>query len=153
MAPGSSLRPPTRSSLNGVVEERDLREEFERHYSNVTAPAMRRAERQVIGTDFGATSFTTTDQADDLAALLGLSEQLQVLDIGSGTGWPGIYLALTTGCRMTLTDIPFQGLQVATARIAIELLGHQVSVVAAYGGALPFRQDTFDAVISSDAFC
>jgi cyclopropane fatty-acyl-phospholipid synthase-like methyltransferase len=114
-------------------------------------PAMRRAEMRVIGCDYGATSYTTRAQADVMARLLELGPGKVLLDIGSGAGWPGIYLARSTGAGVVLTDIPFEGLRVASRRMRQDGVGG--GVVAASGDSLPFMDATFDAVTSSDVFC
>ena len=41
-------------------------EEFNERYRVITAPVMRRVERRVIGSDYGANSYTTLPQADRL---------------------------------------------------------------------------------------
>jgi SAM-dependent methyltransferase len=64
-----------------------------------------------------------------------------LLDVGSGAGWPGIYMAAVTGARVVLSDIPWEGLRVATRRLTGDgVAGH---VVAASAGALPFRDESF----------
>ncbi len=131
--------------------ERDLRAEFARHYGFATEPALRRAEERVIGADYGATSYTTRSQADHVAALLELGPGRHLIDLGCGTGWPGIYLAAVTGCAVTLTDVPVEGLRVAAARL--ERDGIAGTVLAASADALPFRDGVFDAATSSDVFC
>jgi cyclopropane fatty-acyl-phospholipid synthase-like methyltransferase len=105
----------------------------------------------VIGCDYGATSYATRAQADRLARHLALGPCVLVLDLGSGAGWPGIYLAATTGARVILTDIPMEGLSVASRRIHEDDVS--AGVVAAAGDSLPFPDRTFDAVTSSDVFC
>jgi len=73
------------------------------------------------------------------------------LDVGSGAGWPGIYLAAVTGARVVLSDIPWEGLRVAARRLTGDgVAGH---VVAASAGVLPFRDESFDAATSSDVLC
>lgn len=121
------------------------------HYRIVGEPALRRVERKVIGSDYGATSYTTKAQADRLVQHLDLGAGVLLLDIGSGAGWPGIYLAATTGARVILTDIPIEGLSVASRRIQEDDVTG--GVVAASGNSLPFRDGNFDAVTSSDVLC
>jgi cyclopropane fatty-acyl-phospholipid synthase-like methyltransferase len=86
-------------------------------YRLVEEPAMRSAEMRVVGSDYGATSYTTRAQADRMARLLELGPGRLLLDVGSGAGWPGIYLADSTGSGVVLTDIPFEGLRVAARRV------------------------------------
>jgi cyclopropane fatty-acyl-phospholipid synthase-like methyltransferase len=92
------------------------------------------------------------DQADTLARELHLSAADRLLDLGSGRGWPGLYLAARTGCRVVLTDLPLEGLRVAANRAASEALVARTGVVAAASG-LPFRAGSFDVVIHTDVLC
>lgn len=132
-------------------ETYDAVAERNRRYRVVDEPAMRRAELRATGGDYGASSYTTMAQADQLARFLGLAPGKLALDIGSGSGWPGIYMAASTGATVVLTDIPMEGLRVASRRLRTDQVdGH---VVAASGVALPFRDAAFDAVTSSDVFC
>ncbi|HLF61735.1 MAG TPA: methyltransferase domain-containing protein [Acidimicrobiia bacterium] len=112
---------------------------------------MRRAEMAVTGCDYGATSYTTRDQASRLAQELALGPGALLLDIGSGAGWPGIYLSRSTGCRVVLTDPSFEGLNVAARRMRAE--GVSGAVINASGEALPFQDGVFDAVTHSDVLC
>ncbi|MDH3396521.1 MAG: hypothetical protein OEM81_01685, partial [Acidimicrobiia bacterium] len=82
--------------------ERATIEEFERRYRLGEAPARRRVEQLVLGSDYGATSYTTVSQAADLAQRLQLGPDVSLLDLGAGSGWPGLYLAAATGCRVVL---------------------------------------------------
>ncbi|MEA1903739.1 MAG: class I SAM-dependent methyltransferase [Actinomycetota bacterium] len=129
----------------------DQTNEFNEHYRIVNHPAMRRVERRVIGCEYGATSYTTRGQAADLARRLELEPGKLLLDVGSGAGWPGIYLARSTGCRVVLTDVPLEGLRVASRRLEEDRVSG--SVVVASGDVLPLRDGVFDAATSSDVFC
>lgn len=120
-------------------------------YRIIEEAPLRSVERRVIGCDYGATSYTTRVQADRLAGLLGLCAGETFLDVGSGAGWPGIYLAATTGARVVLTDIPEQGHLVASRRLRQD--GVDGHIVAASGVILPFRDHAFDAVTHSDVLC
>ena len=126
-------------------------EEFNEHYRIVEDPAMRRVELDVIGCDYGATSYTTRDQAERLARLLDLGPGKLLLELGAGAGWPGIYMARSTGCRVILTDLALEGLHVASQRMQEE--GVAGDPVAAAGELLPLRDRIFDAVTSSDVLC
>lgn len=124
--------------------------EFRQRYRIVTDPAFVRAERKVIGGDYGASSYTTMAQADRLASCLDLGPASLLLDIGSGSGWPGNYLAATTGCTAVLSDPTIEGMSVAAGRQRRD--GLRAAAVVADGFALPFRDETFDAVTSSDVY-
>ena len=132
-------------------ETGDPTEDLDARYRVVGKPPMRRAEVRVIGSDYGATSYTTKEQADHLAGLLGLESGMLLLDVGSGAGWPGIYLAHSTGCRVVLTDLPLDGLRAAARRVEEEDVRGRV--VATIGDALALRDGIFDAATSSDVFC
>lgn len=132
-------------------ESRDLAEEFEARYRIVEEPVMRRIERRVTGSDYGATSYTTREQADWLADLLDLAPGKLLLDFGSGAGWPGIHLARSTGCDVVLTDLPLEGLRRANRRLRDE--GVQGTVMAATAASLPLQDQVFDAATSSDVMC
>ena len=125
--------------------------DFNERYRIVAEPAMRRAELGVIGADYGASSYTTREQADRLADLLSLTPGSLLLDVGSGAGWPGLYLGLTTGCSVVLTDLPLEGLKVAAGRAQAD--GTRAAVIASTGGELALRDERFDAATSSDVLC
>ena len=134
-----------------MEEYRGLSAEFQERFRLVTDPAMIRAEKLVTGGDYGASSYTTMDQADELAQILSLRGGRTLLDVGSGSGWPGIYLAASTGSLTVLTDPILEGMAVALDRSRRDHL-ESLPVVAG-GAALPFKADVFDAATSSDAFC
>jgi 2-polyprenyl-3-methyl-5-hydroxy-6-metoxy-1,4-benzoquinol methylase len=136
-----------------VRDEAQARALFQERYRNTPSPLACQIEQRVIGGDWGANGFTTMTQADTLAGELGLSAGDRLLDLGSGRGWPGLYLAARTGCRVVLTDLPLEGLRVAAARAASEGLAARTGVVAAAASGLPFRAHSFDVVIHTDVLC
>ena len=97
-------------------DQRITVEDFDRQYRLGVAPARRRVELSVLGSDYGATSYTTLGQAAELAERLQLGPGALLLDLGTGSGWPGLYLAAVTGCRVVLADRPLEGLRVARQR-------------------------------------
>jgi SAM-dependent methyltransferase len=130
-----------------------LRRCFARDYELGRATAVRELERSVLGCDYGATSWTTLDEAHRLADLLGLRPSMRLLDVGAGAGWPGLYLALISGCDAVLTDVPVTGLRIAVERAASDGTSGRARAVAADGAALPFADHSFDAISHSDVLC
>jgi 2-polyprenyl-3-methyl-5-hydroxy-6-metoxy-1,4-benzoquinol methylase len=126
---------------------------FRERYGNRPSPTTCEIERRVIGGDWGANGFTTMAQADTLARELHLSAGDRLLDLGTGRGWPGLYLAARTGCRVVPTDLPLEGLRVAADRAASEGMAARTGVVAAAASGLPFRAGSFDVVIHTDVLC
>jgi len=114
---------------------------------------MRDLERAVLGCDFGGTSWTTRAQADAIPTALGLAPGLSLLEIGAGTGWPGIYMANQTGCDVTMLDLPVNSLKSANRRARDENVENRCRSVAASGSALPFANSSFGAIGHSDVLC
>lgn len=110
-------------------------------------------ERAVIGEVYGANGYTTRAQADLIGRRLVLGPGDLLLDVGSGCGWPGLYLAATTGCRVVATDVPIEGLRRAVGRLQTDGLTDRAAVVAASGQRPPFHSGVFDAVCSTDVLC
>jgi cyclopropane fatty-acyl-phospholipid synthase-like methyltransferase len=134
-----------------------VREEGVEHARRTYAVGEHRVARQVelrtLGSDFGANGYATLAEVDALASMLGLGPGRRLLDIGSGQGWPGLYLARQTGCAVVLTDVPFEGLATARRRATREDLALRAWAVAARGQMLPLRGAAFDAVIHTDVLC
>ncbi len=136
-----------------VNDELQARALFEERYGIALPPVARQIERRVIGGDWGANGYTTMAQADTLARGLGLSATDRLLDLGTGRGWPGLYLAATTGCQVVLTDLPLEGLRAAADRAAAEGLAARAAMVVAAASGLPFRAGSFDAIVHTDVLC
>src|SRR5215831_13600016 len=100
--------------------------------------ATRDLERSVYGCDYGGTSGTTRDQAERIARLLELRPAVKLLEVGAGTGWPGLYLAQLTGCDVIMVDLPLASLRVACERAVADGMAHRCDAVVGDGAALPF---------------
>jgi len=127
--------------------------DFARDYEIARSPLMRELERCVRGSDYGATSWTTREQAEQAAARLGLMPGLRLLEVGAGSGWPALFFATLSGCDVVLTDLPLSGLRIARSRAASDDLDDRCRVLAADGAALPFADRTFDRVHHADVLC
>ncbi len=134
--------------------EQALIARFSATYEHLTRSAtMLAIEREVCGCDYGCTSWTTRREADNVGALLALGPGVRLLEVGAGSGWPGLYLAKRTGCDVALVALPPEGLRAARERADADGLGDRCRIALADGAALPFRDGWFDAVYHSDVLC
>lgn len=136
-----------------TIEEQALFDRLAAHYRHAMQPVMIEIEQTACGCDYGGTSWTTRNEALKLSELLALNPGRSFLDIGAGSGWPGLYLARITGCDVTLVDVPAEGLRLAAERAAADRLPGQCRAIAADGAALPFKSISFDAIGHSDVLC
>jgi len=134
-------------------DERRARTDFAERYAIATGDVNARIEQAVIGAAWGANGYTTVDQADELGRRLQLGPGKRLLDVGTGRGWPGLYLAQQTGCHVIGTDLPVEGLQVARRRAHDERIGARVSLAVAGAADLPFASQSFDAIVHTDVLC
>ena len=142
-----------RDDLMATRQEREANARFSQRYGEERGDAVHAIELAVIGGDWGANGYTTVAQADQLAAILALGTGSLLLDIGAGRGWPGLYLAATTGCSVVMTDVPAEGLAFAHGRGQHEGLSDRAWPVNASARDLPFPAKTFDAVVHTDVLC
>ncbi len=139
--------------ISRTRKEREVAEDFNQQYALVETDVMLAIERDACGSDFGGSSWTTKAEADRVCTLLKLAPGIRLLDIGSGAGWPGIYLSRRSGCDVVLSDVPLAGLQRAVQRANSEQLSGVLLTAAASGDALPFRSGSFEAISHSDVLC
>ena len=144
--PGCRPRAPTAVREEGVEHARQT-------YAVGEHRVAREVELRTLGSDFGANGYATLAEVNELAGMLGLGPGRRLLDIGSGQGWPGLYLARQTGCMVVLTDVPFEGLATAARRATREALDGRAWALAARGQMLPARPGAFDAAIHTDVLC
>ena len=128
-------------------------EEFALTYARPRSEAEWLVERQVLGARTGGDGYTTVEEAAALIDPLGLRPGMSLLDLGSGRGWPGVYLAKQSGCNVVLTDVPVSAPRNALASARSQRLTGRSAAVAASGEAVPFRSLVFDAIVHADVFC
>ena len=134
-------------------EELAQTERLELSYAKLQTDVMLAIERQVCGCDYGGNSWTTRDDVQKFEKILELQPGLRFLDLGAGSGWPGLYLAKRSGCDLTLVDLPLTGLQIAAERAFNDQLTGACCIVCANATNLPFNDGCFDALSHSDLLC
>ncbi|MEW2167117.1 methyltransferase domain-containing protein [Streptomyces sp. NPDC007084] len=88
---------------------------------------------------------------EDLARDLELRPGTRVLDLGSGKGATSVFLAREFGAEVVAADWWTAAEDAATV-FSEAGVGDQVTAVRAEAHALPFAEESFDAVVSVDAF-
>ena len=134
-------------------EEEAQRKRLGERYRWALSPVMLEIERKVCGCGYGGSSWTTREQANVIAARLALKNGDHLLELGAGSGWPGLYFSKATGCSVTLVDLPIEGLKLAKDRAETDGLSNDVSAAVADAAHLPFLDCSFDAISHSDLLC
>ncbi|WP_336211731.1 SAM-dependent methyltransferase [Nonomuraea sp. LPB2021202275-12-8] len=88
---------------------------------------------------------------EDLARDLDLKPGMRVLDLGSGKGATSVFLAREYGVQVVAADW-WVGADEAAAVFAEAGVGDRVEAVHAEAHVLPFEEESFDAIVSIDAF-
>jgi ubiquinone/menaquinone biosynthesis C-methylase UbiE len=127
--------------------------DFAGNYDLSKLPEIKRLEESALGSDYGGTSWTTRQQVDAIVVLLELGSESSLLDIGSGSGWPGLLLAELSQCNATLLDIPLNALRQAAERATKDQMTGRVQIVSGSGTLLPFAEHSFDRISHSDVLC
>jgi SAM-dependent methyltransferase len=125
---------------------------FESTYSHFTDPVLDAIRKETFGVDIGQNSWVTVDEYDRLLSWLQLAPGHHALEIASGSGGPALFLARSTGCRVTGLDLTESG--VATASRMAAQRGEDARVgfrVHDANGKLPFDAGSFDALLCIDS--
>jgi SAM-dependent methyltransferase len=127
-------------------------------YNNVYSDFASRAEaavrQETYGEDLGQSSWLTAREWLEFADQLGVGAGVEVLEVGSGSGGPAVYLAQARGCRVTGVDINEHGVSNARALAETRGVTDRVRFQAVDASQpLPFAAASFDAVVSNDAMC
>jgi SAM-dependent methyltransferase len=88
---------------------------------------------------------------EDLCRDLDLRPGMRVLDLGSGRGATSVFLAREFGVSVVAADL-WVDPAVAAATFAAQGVADRVEAVRAEAHTLPFGAESFDAIVSVDAF-
>jgi SAM-dependent methyltransferase len=123
-------------------------------YSDFGSDAEAAVRRATYGEDIGQSSWMTAGAWLEYADLLQVGADTTVLEVGSGSGGPAVYLAKRRGCRVTGVDLNEHGIANGT-RLAVDGgLADRVTIQRVDASQpLPFPDGSFDAVVSNDAMC
>lgn len=129
----------------------DLYDSSYAHYGENVQEIVR---RETYGEDIGQNSWLTAAEWRHFAERAGVKANSEVLEVGSGSGGPAVWLAQELGCLVTGVDLNDHGVRNATelARERGLEVRTRFQVVDA-SGALPFEDERFDAILSNDAMC
>jgi SAM-dependent methyltransferase len=132
-------------------DDQEMRAYFEDRYANILSPVMLAIEAEVIGTDFGAVSWSSKAQVEEMVRRLELRPGDRYLDIGSGSGWPAIFIGSSTGAWVAMSDLPIGGLELGLDRANED--GVPSVAVQTSGASLPFSSRVFSGITHSDVLC
>src|SRR4029079_10255774 len=127
---------------------------YDNVYSDFASSAEAAVRGAAFGEDIGQSSWLTVAEWLEFADQLQVSPASEVWEVGSESGGPAVYLALTRGCRVTGVDINEHG--VRNARALAEARGVASRATFELVDAsrpLPFAAAEFDAIVSNDAMC
>ncbi len=123
-------------------------------YDKFSASVQQAVRAETYGEDIGQSSWMTASELRRFIALLDLKESDNVLEVGSGSGGPALFVAEMARCKVTGLDINEFGVcnanELARARGLQDVAQFQAMDVSK---PLPFKTNTFDAVISNDTMC
>ena len=127
---------------------------YDNVYADFAGDAEHAVRRETYGEDLGQSSWLTAREWLEFADQLGIAAGTDVLEVGSGSGGPAVYLADKRGCRITGVDVNEHGVRNATALAAAHGLTERAQFKAVDASQpLPFSNECFDAVVSNDAMC
>ena len=127
---------------------------YDNVYGDFASVAEATVRRETYGEDMGQSSWLTADEWLRFADRLGIDANTNVLEVGSGSGGPAVYLAAARGCRLTGVDINEHGVRNSAALADARGLSGRVEFEAVDASKpLPFPDGRFDVVVSNDAIC
>jgi len=125
---------------------------FYDQYADFSNKVREEIRREAFGEDIGQFGWLTAGEYRDFFRWLDLRPGQRVLEAASGSGGPALFLARTTGCRVTGVDINEAGIATATEAAKAQDLDEMVDFRHVdLSRPLPFDDETFDAIVCIDA--
>ena len=135
-----------------VAEEKQTAR-LNQEFRDAQSPVFQTITNKVCDCGYIGNSWTTRNEADVMIKHLRLMPSHDLLDIGAGAGWPGLYLAQQTGCAVTLLDLPETGLRLAQVRAETDGMTSQLSTIQGDAADMPLPSESFTAISHSDVLC
>jgi SAM-dependent methyltransferase len=127
---------------------------YDHAYGDFSSRAEAAVRQETYGEDLGQSSWLTAREWLEFADQLGVGTGSELLEVGSGSGGPAVYLAQARGCRITGVDINEHGVRNGAALAQARGVADRVQFQAVDASRpLPFPEGRFDAVVSNDAMC
>jgi SAM-dependent methyltransferase len=121
-------------------------------YGAFGGPLAAAIRAEAFDEDIGQNSWLTADELRGFLGRLGVDASSEVLDVGSGSGGPALFMVASTGCRVTGVELHEAGVAAANAAARRHGVADRARFVC--GDArepLPFADASFDAVICIDS--
>ena len=127
---------------------------YDNVYGDFGSSAEAAVRRAAFGEDIGQSSWITAQDWLQFAGRARVDKNSRVLEVGSGSGGPAVYLAAECGCQVIGVDINELGIRNATELAESRGVADRVTFQAVDASKpLPFPAASFDAVLSNDAMC
>ncbi|MEO8288026.1 MAG: methyltransferase domain-containing protein [Chloroflexota bacterium] len=121
-------------------------------YGDFEQDVLAQVRRETYGEDIGQFSWLTADEFRRFFERLDLDAGSDVLDVACGSGGPAIFMAQTTGCRVTGIDINEGGVNTGTQMAEARGVSDRVQFKQVDASLrLPFEDASFDAITCIDA--
>lgn len=119
-----------------------------------TSPTIRKIWRDAYGDDFPDNaeplSYVTLTDLCRIAAALGVGPGATIVDLGSGSGGPSLWVARQTGAQVVGIDVSTVGVAQANARAQAEGVADRVRFHVSDIATLPLPVASVDAAMSVD---
>jgi SAM-dependent methyltransferase len=125
---------------------------YDTQYAAFSSGVQARIRRAAFAEDIGQNGWLSADEHRRHFEWLRAGPRSHVLDIACGSGGPALFMAQTTGCRVTGVDVNEAGIAAARDMAAAHRLGDRATFAQADGGSsLGLADGSFDGLVCIDA--